>query len=152
MASDLVTPFVQAGSEVLDQLAGVTAEQGEVVARTPLFATQAVSIILGVSGALKGQVIYGMSEATAAKLTSIMMGTPEAPFDGLTASAMGELGNIISGGAMALLFQAGYQCDLTQPTIVNGTGVDIATKTPAVVAPLETPYGRIDVNIALATA
>lgn len=71
--------------------------------RTAIFTTQQVSIAVGVSGQVKGQVIYGLSQVTATKIASAMMGQTTVAFDEMVASAVSELGNMISGNAATLL-------------------------------------------------
>ncbi|MHB9130784.1 MAG: chemotaxis protein CheX [Armatimonadota bacterium] len=150
MKVEFINPFINAGTQVLDQLVGGEAEQGQLAVRTAIFTTQQISIAVGVSGEVKGQVIYGMSQVTATKIASAMMGTPYVAFDEMAASAISELGNIISGNAATLLSESGFVCDITPPTVIRGINVEIATQIPALVVPLYTPCGKIDINVALA--
>jgi chemotaxis protein CheX len=146
---EFINPFITAGTQVLTQLVGGDAERGQLAVRTAIFTTQPISIAVGVSGQVRGQVIYGMSQVTAAKIASAMMGTQQVAFDEMAVSAISELGNIISGNAVMLLSEAGYNCDLTPPTVIRGINVEIATQIPALVVPLHTSCGKIDINVAL---
>ncbi|HEX2950029.1 MAG TPA: chemotaxis protein CheX [Armatimonadota bacterium] len=149
MKVEFVNPFLQAGSDVLIQFVGGSAEYGQLAVRSAIFTSQELSIVVGVSGKIKGQVIYGMSTVTASKIAAAMMGTEVVTFDEMAMSAISELGNIISGNAMTLLSDAGFTCDITPPTIVRGLAVQIATHTPALVVPLITACGNLDINVAL---
>jgi chemotaxis protein CheX len=149
MKVEFINPFLTAGSEVLIQLIGGEAALGQLALRTVMFTTQEISILVGVSGQIEGQVIYGMSQVSASKIASAMMGNEQMAFDEMAASAVSELGNIISGNAMNLLCEANYICEMTPPTIVRGVNVEVATRVPALMVPLQTRCGKIDINVAL---
>lgn len=149
MKSYLAEPFLQAGIGVLEMFTGGAAMLGDPTERTVLFTTQDVSIILGISGVICGQVIYCMSEDTAIAIASAMMCSEETELNEMAISAISEMGNIISGNAMALLEQSGHQCSLSPPAIVRGIHVQMATQSRAVALSLQTPRGIVDVNIAL---
>lgn len=146
---EFVNPFITAAINVLDQFVGGEIEHGQLAVRTAIFTTQQISIAVGVSGQVKGQVIYGMSQVTATKIASAMMGSTTVAFDEMVASAISEMGNIISGNAATLLSESGFVCDITPPTMIRGINVEIGTQIPALDVPLFTRCGKIDVNVAL---
>ncbi len=152
MQQAYIEPFLQAGSEVLAAVTGVTATCGAVVPAGRPLMPERVSIVLGVIGALQGQVILSMSEATAAGIAGLMMGMEEAGFDEMAASAVSELGNMIAGNAAVLLGQSKLHCDLTPPTIIFGADVHIALRVPALMAPLTLPLGVVEIAVSLTEA
>jgi chemotaxis protein CheY-P-specific phosphatase CheC len=93
--------------------------------------------------------VYGLSLVTATKLAASMSAMPLATFDEMASSAIAELGNMISGHATTLLSEAGYECQITPPTLIRGANVEISTSTPALVVPLYTDFGKIEINVAL---
>jgi chemotaxis protein CheX len=108
--------------------------------------------VCGVTGQIQGSVIYGMSLTTADQIASAMIGQPIKQFDQLAASAIAELGNMISGNAMLQLSEAGFICDITPPTVIRGSKVEISTLAiPAVVIPLEVTQGDITITVGLQT-
>jgi chemotaxis protein CheX len=119
-----------------------------------VFTTQQVNIICGVTGAIQGQVIYGMSMTTADKIASKMLGQTVVTFDKLAASAIAELGNMISGNSMTLLSGSGFECDITPPTIIRGSNVKISTlDIPAIVIQMSIPdIGLLEINVSLKQA
>ena len=118
--------------------------------RALTFTTQQVTIITGVNGEVEGTVLYGMSLVTAQKVASAMMGQPIQKMDDMAWSAISELGNMITGNATQLLFDSGYKCDITPPSILRGINMEVSTFVPALVVPMATRFGRIEVNVALA--
>ena len=151
MKTEYVSPFAEAARTCLQTLIGATAERGALSARPQLFTTQQINIVCGITGPIEGLVIYGMSKVTADKVASRMIGAPVVTFDGLAASAIAELGNMVSGNAASILATAGYAVDITPPTIIRGTNVKITTlNVPALVIPMDIPeIGAFEINVSL---
>jgi chemotaxis protein CheX len=150
MRAEFINPFITAGTEVLRSVIGQTPEAGQLAVRSATFTTQQLSIVIGVTGVVQGQVVYGLSLVTATKIAAAMSCMPTMAFDEMASSAIAELGNMISGHAATLLSAAGYNCDITPPTLIRGTEISIATTCPALVVPLHTDFGKIEINVALA--
>ena len=96
------------------------------------------------------QVIYGMSIVTADKIASQMLGMSIVTFDELAASAIAELGNMITGNASSLLEEAGYVCDITPPSMIRGTKIQMSTlQIPALVVPVIMDIGQLEITVSL---
>lgn len=151
MKVEYISPFVEASMNVIQTLLSVTPERGQLSARPQVFTTQQVNIVCGITGAVEGQVIYGMSIIAADKIASRMLGAPVVTFDQLAASAIAELGNMISGNSLTLLAGRGYPCDITPPTIIRGSNVKISTlDIPALVIPMKLKeIGEFEINVSL---
>jgi chemotaxis protein CheX len=147
---EYINHFLDAGVRVIVQLIGGEVELGQIAVRTSIFTTQQVSIAVGITGQLSGLVIYGMSQVTATKIASAIIGNQHVSFDAMAASAIGEMGNIISGNATMLMSKSGLHCNITPPSVIRGINVEIATAMPALVIPLYSKCGKIEVNVALA--
>lgn len=150
MKVQYVNPFVEASFSVIEMTMGTKPQKGQLAARPAVFTSQQCNVITGVTGQIEGQVIYGMSLVMADKVASQMLGQPIHTFDQLAASAIAELGNMITGNAMSLLAEAGYACDITPPSIIRGTNVKISTlDIPALVVPICLDFGEIEITISL---
>lgn len=151
MKVEYVSPFVQGAMNVMQMLLNVVPERGTLSARPQVFTTQQVNIVCGITGAIQGQVIYGMSVTTADRIASLMLGSTVVTFDQLAASAIAELGNMISGNSLTALAASGFQCDITPPTIIRGSNVKITTlDIPALVIPLKLEgIGNFEINVSL---
>ena len=151
MKIEYVNPFVTAAFSVIEMTMGAKASKGQLAMRPSSFTSQQCNVITGVTGQIHGQVIYGMSLITADKIASLMLGQPVVTFNELAASAIAELGNMITGNAMALLSEAGFVCDITPQSIIRGTNVKISTLgIPALVVPLCLDAGTIELTVCLA--
>jgi len=150
MKIEYINPFVQAASSVLTTILRVTPNVGRPALLPSPFRGRAINIVCGVTGQAQGQVVYSMDHATALGIAAGMIGMPVAAFDQLAASAIAELGNMISGNALVHLSDNGYICDITPPTLVSGADVEISTLSiPAVALPLTLPQGLLLINIGL---
>ncbi len=151
MKVEYVNPFAEGSVTVFKSLLMVEPKRGNLSARPQIFTSQQINIVFGVTGAVEGLVIFGMSMATADRVASAMIGVPIVTFDQLAASAIAELGNMISGNSLSLLSKAGYECDITPPTIIRGTNVKISTiDIPALSIPLVLPnLGEFEINVSL---
>jgi chemotaxis protein CheX len=150
MKVEYINPFVDAAFSVMETVLGNRPLKGSLAMQPATFTSQQCNIVCGVTGQVQGQVIYGMSLASADRIASTMLGQPIKVFDQLAASAIAELGNMISGHAMAKLSEAGYVCDITPPTIIRGTNVQISTLSiPAIVIPMTTEQGQVSITVGI---
>ncbi len=150
MKVEYINPFILAANSVLEMVLGVAPTKGPLAMQPATFTSQQCNVVCGVTGQAHGQVIYGMSLTTADKIASHMLGQPIKTFDQLAASAIAELGNMISGHAMSKLSESSYICDITPPTIIRGKDVKISTLSiPAIVIPLETEHGEMFITVGL---
>lgn len=151
MKVEYITPFVAGSINVVQMLIGITGERGKLSARPQMFTAQQLNIVCGITGDITGQVIFGMSMKTANLVASKMIGQTITAFDQLAASAIAELGNMISGNSATLLAQQGFNCDITPPTIIKGTNVRITTiDSAALVIPVSmAALGELEINVSL---
>lgn len=147
-----IDPFMQAGRDVLAMVTGAPVSCGTVAPAGRPLTPERVSIVVGVNGALQGQVILSMTDATATGIAGLMLGMDAPEFDEMAASAVSELGNMIAGNAAVLLGQSKLHCDLTPPTIIFGADVHIALRVPALMAPLTLPLGVVEIAVSLTEA
>ncbi|MGQ9455682.1 MAG: chemotaxis protein CheX [Armatimonadota bacterium] len=150
MKADFINPFVKSAFDVLENIIGGSVERGQLSLRKLTFTTQQVTIMMGVNGDVEGVVLYGMSYHTATHIAGVMIGASVSELDEMATSAIAELGNMITGHATTLLSDSGFETDITPPSVVRGANVEVSTRTPALVIPVVTQYGDIEINVALA--
>ena len=149
MKVELVEPFVRAGFLVIETVLNNRPMRGTLSMRRMVATTQQISIELGIDGVVCGNVIYGMSMTTAQKIASMMIGMPLASMDDMAWSAISELSNMITGRAAQLLNDNGYECDISTPSIIKGWNVEVSMAVPALVVPMVTMCGSLEINAAL---
>lgn len=145
-----LNPFVGAAASVIEAIMGTPPVKGDLSIQPSNTTHQQVNVVCGITGDLQGQVLYGMTLVTADRIASVMIGKPIKVFDHLAASAIAELGNIISGHALQRLSEVGIRCEITPPSLIRGTRVEInMLSLPAIVVPFLTSHGEISIAIGL---
>lgn len=151
MKVEYINPFVESAASVLEEIAQLTSERGNLRLKNTDEPFRDVCAILGMVGDVQGQVIYGFSQPTAKSIVSrMMMGAEVIEFDEMARSALGELGNIITGKASIQLESFGFHVEISPPTLVMAENVRISSlKIPMIVVPLESEVGSIEIYVGI---
>lgn len=151
LKAEFINPFIGAAYEIIKRVTEIEATKGELsLANSPVRGDE-VNVVIGVTGDLKGQIIFCLSEATALVFASrMLMNLTTETFNELAKSAICEMANMILGRAVTSLSERGYFCTLTPPALLLGKNVVVSTQVlKFLVIPLETKYGPITINAAL---
>lgn len=153
MNVQFLNPFIEAAFAVLDDEAGVTAKRGQLSLQRSAATASEVTVLISMVGQVKGVVLYGLSEATALQIVSKILGQSFAEFDDLAQSGISEIGNVITGQAGRRLAEAGFESNISPPTMIVGKGTLISTLDfERLQVPLETELGTIQIHLALREA
>jgi chemotaxis protein CheX len=146
----LLNPFVQAAVDVLKAEAGVEATRGDISLQKSSLTSEDITVLLNLIGDVYGVVMYGMSMSTGLNLVSGIMGQRFDELNPLAQSGVAELGNVISGRATIRFSEAGYRSNISTPTMLIGSGIQISTLDfPRIVVPLVTEFGCFTAHLAL---
>jgi chemotaxis protein CheX len=122
-----IYPFVEATEYIFNQFS-LTCSVGQPEAKESPFIGRDVYSVVGVTGAMRGQVYLGFSESTALQIVSAMMGgMPVNEVDAMGQSALAELSNMICGNAMTRFSVDDLVLDITPPSVVVGKELKIAS-------------------------
>ncbi|MCL4532190.1 MAG: chemotaxis protein CheX [Actinobacteria bacterium] len=150
MDDKILHSFINAAVNVLGSELGTSVTVGVPVIEDAEYSTRGVTAMVGVTGRLRGMVIFGLLESTALALVSQMMGEPYQKLDGVAQSGIAELGNVIAGSGVTSLAQVGYQCGITPPAVVIGEkNIITMLNLDRLVVPLETPFGTVEMQLVL---
>jgi chemotaxis protein CheX len=150
MRADVINPFLQAASEVLEAELGSAPERGAIGLQRSAYTSDDVTAVVAVTGDVAGMVLFAMSTPTALAMVSKMMGQDFEEFDALAQSGIAEIGNVITGRAASLLSEVGFPSELAPPMLLVGRGTMISTlDVQRLVIPLETELGNMEVQVAL---
>lgn len=121
MDARIINPVIDAFREILPQLGFADIQRGNISMGTNSVESLGVTVIIGMTKALRGSVAYNMSESTAKLIASTMMGgMPVEQFDDLPQSAISELVNMVTANAAIRFEQMGLQVDISPPSLVVG--------------------------------
>ena len=149
MKLECIDPFVRAGFSVLETLLKARPGRGPLAMRSSTSTTQQLTIVMRVSGDADGVVLYGMSLVAAQKIASTMLERPVSEMNEAALNAITEMGKVINEKATSLLSSAGYTCEVSQPEIIRGVNNEVETDVPALVVPISTRFGRLEINVSL---
>lgn len=145
-----MNPFVDAANEVLKVELDVSVTRGNLTMQKSAMTTDDVTVLLSLVGEVQGVVLFGLSKTTCLAMVSKMMSQKFDEFDALAQSGIAELGNVITGRATIKLSQAGYQANISPPTLITGKGITISTLDfSRIIVPLTSELGDITVHLAL---
>lgn len=150
MKAEYIHPFIEAAEVVIKVLCGIEAKRGKVYLRDSSFSVNQVVIMIGVIGRIKGLVCFELSIETAKKIASAMMGGMLVlELDEISKSAVSEMGNMIMGNTSTIFANNAISIDITPPSLLTGEKIEMSSKTPATVVPLELEgVGAISIIIA----
>lgn len=109
--------------------------------------------VIGMGGpSLAGNMAISFDEACILGIVSRMFMEDIATIDDDILDAVGELTNVIAGGAKKEMSERGLVFDMATPFMLRGQGVEIAqfAKIPIVVIPFKTEFGNFVVESNLA--
>ncbi len=118
---DHINPFLLASTKILKEMCFVEASIGKPYIKSPAFFEDTLIILIGFTGAMKGQAMIAFERPVACDIASKMIMMPVTELDELAKSAIGELGNMIMGNTATIFSTKGIAIDITPPTIGNGT-------------------------------
>jgi len=122
MDARFINPIIDAFRTILPQLGFSDIQRGNIRMGTNSVESLGVTVIIGMTKDIRGNVAYNLSETTAMAIASTMMGgMPVIQFDDLPQSAISELVNMVTANAAIQFEQMGIQVDISPPSLVVGT-------------------------------
>ncbi len=118
----MINPFIEAILYIMPQLGFQNITKGKLLVKDQFMESKGVTVLVGLTDAMRGNVAYNMTEDTAKKIAStMMMGMPVAEMDEMAQSAISELTNMVTGNAATNFEKYGIKVDISPPTLVVGS-------------------------------
>lgn len=145
-----MNPFVDAATEVIKAEIGTDVKRGTLSLQKSAMTCDDITVLISLVGQVNGVVLYGMSIDTGLAIVSKITDQEFTEFNHLAQSGVAEMGNVISGRATIKLSEAGYNSNISPPTMIIGRGVHISTLDfSRIMVPIETGFGEILVHLAI---
>ena len=126
---DFVKPFVESVQNVLSTMLGMEAVWNKTYPKTNNQVYGDVSGIMGMAeGGVEGMLVASFTAPLALKIGGGFLGMEMTEMDSDVKESIGELVNMIAGGAKAKLEGTPHFFLLSIPTVVSGKGVEILHK------------------------
>ncbi|MCP4709425.1 MAG: chemotaxis protein CheX [Planctomycetes bacterium] len=143
-----INPFLTSIKDVFDMMLQVPFTMGKPQIKDDDAPQSDVSGIIGLSGSVTGCVVINLSEESALQLASALSGEECTELDDDCADAIGELSNMIAGGAKKDF--PGEDNAISVPSIVVGKHrVTYPSGVPIITIPCDTSAGQLTVDVAL---
>ncbi|WP_425059794.1 CheY-P phosphatase CheX [Sporomusa carbonis] len=153
MDAKLINPFLEAVTLILPQLGFKEVSHGGLAVKEQIVASHGVTVLIGMTKGVRGNVAYNMTVDTARKLAStMMMGMPVAEIDEMAQSAISEMVNMVTANAAITFEKQGLDVDILPPSIVVGSEYTVrVSNNKYLVLNLMIDSEPIELNIGLAS-
>ena len=126
MDAKLINPFVDAFTTVMPMLGFLEPTRTKLYAAKSRVKSLGVSMLVGFTKQIRGNVVYNMSEETAKFIASqMMMGMPVDELNDMAQSALSELSNMLTANAATNLAALGMEVDISTPSLTVGKDFQI---------------------------
>jgi chemotaxis protein CheX len=150
MKLELIQPFINAADAVLAESLQSGTVMGDVTMEEEVYRRKGVAALIWITGDIEGRVILDLDAATAARVASLMTGSPIQEDDETAGEAILELSNQVIGNAITSLNDLGFHFKVHPPEVHRSEqGLPTSEDTEAVVMRLDTCCGAVFLNIAL---
>lgn len=145
-----INPFIESFGAVMPQLGFGNVRKDNLSLKQQDLINTGVVIIVGIVGAIKGNVVYVLDFESAKKIAStMMMGMPISELDEISQSALSELTNMLTANAATVFATLGIPVDISTPTLLYGDNIAIKMSSNQVLSiQLLADEIPIEVNIA----
>jgi len=151
MKAEYANIFVNSAYSVFRQEIGAKLSRQSLTRKNAPVPSLPVSIVLGITGAVRGQVVYSMDTAFATSVAKAMVPN-KLPHElkSLVNSAVSEIANMITGQASISLAGENQLIHLTPPAVFSGRDMTVDfLAIPTICLGLICEFGRLEINIAL---
>ena len=152
MKVEYINPFLSSTISAFDTMLQCHLERGEPFAKNSHNPENEISGIIGLSGKAQGIVVLGLNREAALSATEAMLLERPPEINGEVTDAVGELANIIAGGAKAKLEH--LELSVSLPTVITGKHycVDFPSKVTPICIPFDSSWGSITVEVGISEA
>ncbi len=150
MQAAYINPFISSLKNTFQTMLACKARRGALSLKEDCKAKHQVSGVIGLSGKAVGTVVLSLSEEVALQAAATMLMCEATQIDDDVLDAVGELTNIVAGGAKAELEE--YQLMVSLPNVVTGSDHDIhfPTQVTPICIAFETDWGPMTLEVGLA--
>ena len=149
MKAEYINPFLVSTISTFKTMLGCVLTRGTPYIKSGLQPEHEVSGVIGLSGKAQGTVVVGLGREAALRATEAMLQERPPEINGDVVDAIGELANIIAGGAKAQLEHLDLNVSL--PSVITGKGhcIQFPSKITPICIPFDSDWGFITVEVGL---
>ena len=144
-----INPFITSVISMFDTMLGVELIRGQPFVKGSIVPEHDISGIIGLTGKAKGVVVLSLGKETALRATEALLAEQPEDINEDVVDAVGEMANIVAGGAKAQLERLDMSVSL--PTVVTGKHhfVGFPSEVSPVCIPFDCEWGNVTVEVGL---
>ena len=150
MRAEYINPFIASLKNTFRTMLACEARRSDISLKPDGRATHSVSGVVGLSGKAVGTVVLSLSEQVALKAASTLLLTEATRINDDVLDAVGELTNMVAGGAKAKLEDLDLMASL--PNVITGRNHEIhfpSNVTPICIS-FDTQWGKLSLEVGMA--
>jgi len=151
MKAEYANPFIRSAKLIFEKEIKINLTRKDLVKKEKPAPTLPVSIVIGVTGPVKGQVVYSMDDNFAYSVAKAMMPN-KLPNEirKMINSAVSEVANMITGRASIEMAGENDMIDITPPAVFTGPGIRMDfLNIPTISLSFLSEIGILEINVAL---
>ena len=149
MRVEYINPFIIATTNVFETMVNCKLTRGKIRVLNDESPIHPISGVIGLSGRAVGTVVLSLSEGVALRAASALLMTELTKIDDDVIDAVGELANMVAGGAKAKLDE--YELSISLPSVITGAGHEVRfpSKVTPICVPFESDWGSLTIEVGL---
>ena len=150
MRAEFVNPFLVSLLHVISTMAQLDLKAGAPRKKNDELARGDVSGLIGMVGPqTRGSFSITFDKGLALEIMRRMLGEAPETINEEVTDMVGEITNMVTGGAKRMLAEKGYDFNVASPVVVSGPSHTISHKTDStkLLMPFESEYGRATIEI-----
>ena len=147
MRVEYINPFIRSLDHTFATMLGCQVRRGPLALKADCVPNHEISGVIGLSGKALGTVVLSLSRELALKAASAMLMGEVSEINGNVIDAVGELANVVAGGAKAQLEE--YNLNTSLPSVITGRNhsVRFPSDVTPITVPFETDWGPLALEV-----
>jgi chemotaxis protein CheX len=125
MNLELITPFITATSNIFTTMAAMETTQGEALECKDLPPADVTGILHMVSDRVEGTLAVSFTKPVIFELTKRLVGIEPTDIDDVVKDMVGDITNMVYGGAKTILDEEGYNFDMAIPNVIQELDLNV---------------------------
>ncbi|SIQ12368.1 chemotaxis protein CheX [Alkalispirochaeta americana] len=151
MKAEYANVFITSAVTVFQKELGIKMTRESLVRKEAPLPGLPVSIVIGITGSVRGQVVYSLDQSFAQDIAHVMMPNKlPSELRKLVNSAVGEIANMVTGQASIKLAGQDNIIHITPPAVFTGSDLQVDfLEVPTICLRLLSEMGVLEINIGI---
>lgn len=151
MKAEYINPFVTSTMTVFGTMLGMKPIKKDLYIKKKKISTHEISGFIGLAGHMNGSVTLSFSQNVALLIAETFLGESKTDLDDDVVDVIGEMVNMVAGGAKKEFVEQGKPFKISIPSIITGKGhmLGVSTKNPCFGVTFELDGDFFDLEVAI---